>query len=217
MKTSESSDGITYQNENILVFFGKKNCDLPRLQTLFPNFIFRGVKQTHSDKFIHSFEGSGDTEADAHWTTEKNVALLIKTADCIPVMAFERSSGKIAAIHAGWRGVANHITALTLKSFSKFDLLIGPHIQQCSFEVQEDAQILLNQSAPDLDPKTFATIESGSININLKNILLHQLGINRIENVFSTNVDTKTHPEFHSYRRDQQNSGRNLSFICLLT
>ncbi len=217
MNISDSNDGICYQNENVLVFFGKKGCDLKRLQILFPQIQFRGVKQTHSDQIIESFQGSGEIEADAHWTSEKNIGLLIKTADCIPAMAYEKSTGKIAAIHAGWRGVANLITALTLKPFSKFDLFIGPHIQARSFEVKSDTQALFNQSVPDLDPKNFTHSDNGQIKINLEKIVLHQLGQNRIENFYSTNVDTKTHPEFHSHRRDHQNSGRNLSFICLLT
>lgn len=217
MKISESSDGIGYQSEDVLVFFGKKGCDLERLRILFPQINFRSVKQTHSDQSIESFQGSGETEADAHWTIEKNVGLLIKTADCIPAMAYDRSAGKIAAIHAGWRGVANLITAITLKSFSKFDLFIGPHIQERSFEVKSDAQAMLNQSVPDFEPKNFTFFENGKIKINLEKIVLHQLGQKRIQNYYSTNIDTKTHSEFHSHRRDQQNSGRNLSFICLLT
>ena len=217
MKMSESIDGISYQNENILVFFGKKSCDLQRLQNLFPNFQFRGVKQTHSNQFLQSFKGSGETEADAHWTSEKNVALIIKTADCQPIMAFEKSTGKIAAIHAGWRGVANRITPRTLQSFNRIDLFIGPHILQNSFEVKDDAQTLLNQSVPDLDPQQFTQNESGRITIDLQKIVLHQIGHERISQLYLVNKDTKSDPEFHSYRRDHKDSGRNLSFICLLT
>lgn len=214
---SESEDGVSYQNNRLLVFFGKKNCDIQRIQTLFPHLEFRSVKQKHSDKFIQSFQDSSNTEADAHWTNEKNVALLIKTADCLPIMAYENSTSKIAAIHAGWRGVACRISALTLKSFNRFDLFVGPHILQKSFEVKNDVQILLNQCVPDLDPATFTKHENGQINIDLQQIVLHQIGKTRISHLCCLNIDTKTGPEYHSYRRDQQGSGRNLSFICLLT
>lgn len=217
MKFSESNDGISFQSDDLLVFFGKKNCDLKHMKILFPKFNFRGIRQTHSDLCIQSFEGSGETEADAHWTNERHVALFIKTADCIPAMAFDPSTRRIAAIHAGWRGVANRITAETLKSFSNFDLFIGPHIQQNSFEVKSDSQYLLNQSVPDFEPENFTFENPGQIKINLEKILLHQVNKRRIKNYYSTNIDTKTHSEFHSHRRDQQNAGRNLSFICLLT
>lgn len=216
MKITESADGIIYSNDSILVFFGKKNCELGRIQELFPKFHFRSVKQTHSNHFIQSIAASIDIEADAHWTTEKNVALLIRTADCMPILAFEHLSRKIAAIHAGWRGVANRITPLTLNLFATMDLFIGPHILQKSFDVKVDAKTLLAASIPDLDPTSFVDVQSDSMKIDLEKIVIHQIGRNRLKNIFSTNIDTKTNPDFHSYRRDQKNAGRNLSFICLL-
>ena len=216
VKFQETTDGICYSNDSIVVFFGKKNCDLNQLQKLFPTFQFRGVKQTHSNHFIQSVPDSGSIEADAHWTTEKNTALLIKTADCLPIMVFEESSRKIAAIHAGWRGVAGRITPQILNTFSLIDLFIGPHILQKSFEVKEDAKALLAASVSNLDSKNYINLSSQQIKIDLEKIVVHQIGHHRIKNTYSLGIDTKTTPDFHSYRRDQQDAGRNLSFICLL-
>ena len=220
MDFRETSDGLIYSNDSVLIFFGKKTCTLERLQALYPEFIFRGVKQTHSNISIKSFEGSDAIEADAHWTQEKNIALLIKTADCLPIMIYQPESKSIMAIHAGWRGVANQATPLSiekLNSAQSFEIFIGPHIMQNSFEVQDDAKELLMSSANPLASEQYLKQENGRMFIDLEKIVFQQLSPFKIKNIKSTKIDTKTNPDFHSYRRDSQNSGRNLSFICLST
>lgn len=80
---------------------------------------------------------------DAIVTTRDNLAICIKTADCVPVFLVDRVKKVIAVVHAGWKSTALEITAkavqLLQKKYgsSRLDILaaIGPSIGHCCFEV----------------------------------------------------------------------------------
>lgn len=50
-----------------------------------------------------------ETPADAAWTTERGIACLAGTADCLPVLLARRDGGVVGAAHAGWRGLAGGV------------------------------------------------------------------------------------------------------------
>lgn len=215
--------GYIYKTQDVLIFFGNKNGTLAEIQKKFSDLQFLKIKQTHSDIFVEASETL--VEGDAHWTTKNRTGLLISTADCTPVMIFNKQNRKVAAIHAGWRGVENQITLKTLRSVlddkTKADdiqIWLGPHILQTSFEVQEDVlQQLLKASYVTDTQKLFTTKVTG-FNVDLKKIIesqIHHLN-SQISNIHSLLIDTKTDLRFHSFRRDKAASGRNLSFISLL-
>lgn len=70
--------------------------------------------------------------------------LCVKTADCVPVLLYDRASKNIAAVHAGWRGSVNKILPLCVerlcekKDFSNLFAAIGPCIGKCCYEVGEE-------------------------------------------------------------------------------
>lgn len=209
--------GYEMKTEKILVFFGDKNATLAQLTETYPKLQFRQLKQTHSDMLIDSKPNSENIEGDAHWTAEKNVALIIRTADCMPIMAYDAKTDRILAIHAGWRGVQNQITlkSLTRLKMQSGILFIGPHITQKSFEVQGDVKDALMKSAFDLQEKDVALPQDDKFLVDLEKIVRSQiLKSTENVNVDTVAIDTKTNLELHSYRRDKENSGRNLSFIA---
>ncbi len=199
--------GFEYRTPFYILFFGKKNCTLECLQQTYPQFLFRQTLQSHSDILIKSTTGSELTNADAQWTTEKNVALVVKTADCIPVFIYDEDNHIILSIHAGWRGVQNQITKKSLDQLqlsTKLKIYIGPHIQKNSFACDLDVKNLLNPKDSEFEDK------NNKYYIDLKNILLSQINSN---NFINLDIDTVTNLNFNSHRRDKENSGRNLSFI----
>jgi copper oxidase (laccase) domain-containing protein len=144
----ESEIGYTFQSDGIFVFFGNKKATLIEIERTFPHIDFFKIRQTHSDIIVEA--SSTLTEADGHWTKESNCGLLISTADCTPVMIYNRKTGAITAVHAGWRGVANQITlkALRLSMGEKpnpndFEIWLGPHILKNSFEGKTLFQVRL--------------------------------------------------------------------------
>ena len=71
-------------------------------------------KQVHGDQ-ITLVDAPGTTPAnDALITRKKNIFLAVSVADCQPVLLYDRRTRHVAAVHAGWRGAALHITAKTL-------------------------------------------------------------------------------------------------------
>lgn len=78
---------------------------------------------------------------DGIFTSDINTPLAVMTADCLPLVFACEKSGKIAAVHAGWRGLLNGIISKTLQEFSHKSSLrvwIGPSISQAYFEVSQD-------------------------------------------------------------------------------
>ena len=65
-------------------------------------------KQTHSNKFYYIDKKvkfiDKKLEVDALITSKKNTPIGFLTADCAPVLIFDKENYMIAAIHAGWKG-----------------------------------------------------------------------------------------------------------------
>ena len=212
-----------FQSQNVLVCFGGVQDSLEKIKNEFVGAQFKRIKQTHSDITVEASDNI--IEADAHFTYKTNEALLIATADCIPIMIYCQQTHRAAAVHAGWRGVENKITEKTLQKLiatgstdKKFKFWVGPHILQQSFEVDADVFQLLSESQYGLQQSEFAEFKNKKYFINLKKIVESQ-----IQNVLGTapdivfsNIDTKLAADYYSYRRDQTTK-RNLSFIGLIS
>ena len=84
-----------------------------------------------------------------------------------------------------------------------------------SFEVQFDVKESLMKSAFDLQEKEVVMQSHDKFLVDLEKIVRSQiLKATRHVDVETIAIDTKTSTEFHSYRREKENSGRNLSFIA---
>lgn len=111
------------------------------------------VRQTHS-KICHIdakaiFEGEANIndkvlEGDAHVTKKINTALIILTADCVPIIFYDLEAQVIGITHAGWRGAFAGIINSSIEKMlelgaSKKNIVatIGPCIHQKSYEVDE--------------------------------------------------------------------------------
>ncbi len=100
------------------------------------------LKQIHGDtlNLAYKTNNKNPKEADAHWTSIKDITLGIITADCLPVFVFDLEKELILAIHAGWKGLEKYIILKSLHSLSfsqKILAFIGPHIQRPSFEIKK--------------------------------------------------------------------------------
>ena len=83
---------------------------------------------------------------DALITRERGICLCISTADCIPILLYDKRHCAAAAIHAGWRGTVNRIVLRTLERMQALygtegkdvQAVIGPGISLAAFEVGEE-------------------------------------------------------------------------------
>lgn len=73
-------------------------------------------------------------EVDGHVTDLEGLGLLVLAADCLPVAL--AAPGRVAMLHAGWRGVAGGILARGVEVFDQAPVaVIGPGIGRCCFEI----------------------------------------------------------------------------------
>ena len=97
------------------------------------------LTQVHGTQVVVAQRVSQTRTADACYTRERGLACAVLTADCLPVLICNRSAGQVAAVHAGWRGLAGGILARALACFeeSPEQLLVylGPALSQPRFEV----------------------------------------------------------------------------------
>ncbi|MCE3011210.1 MAG: polyphenol oxidase family protein [Proteobacteria bacterium] len=182
------------------------------------------IHQKHTDLLVKAQIGGPLEIADAHWSQEKGLALRILTADCAPLLLYCPRRQTVAAIHAGWRGIENQITIKTLNYLLKAELItkdvrviIGPHIQWHSFEIEMKLAYQLTDTVPWIQRELFLKPSGDKFLVDLHQILKEQILrlTERPENIWALFVDTKTNQQYHSYRRDGTSSGRQNSYIYL--
>lgn len=163
---------------------------------------------------------------DALMTQERNICLCISTADCIPVLLYDRRHRVIAAIHAGWRGTVNRIVGRTLENMHTLystegvdvTAAIGPGISLPAFEVGNEVYETFRTEGFSMEyiSEWHPATHKWHIDLWAANQLqLLEAGIpdRQIE---TAGICTYTcHEEFFSARRLGIHSGRILSGIML--
>lgn len=193
------------------------------------NIHFIVANQTHSDhiKVISEKEPKGweSTEdavadCDALITNKKGLILTILTADCVPVLLYDREKHVVAAVHAGWRGTTAKIVEKTVKKMREVygckpqDIIAGvaPSIGRCCYEVGEDVAEHFFEDTSSFDIKGEKYMLDLPF-INKKQLLNAGLLEKHIE---MSGICTACEVErFFSYRKEQGCSGRFMSMIGL--
>jgi YfiH family protein len=178
------------------------------------------AEQIHSARVLEASVGSCG-EGDALVADRPGLALSVVTADCVPVLlASCDPGGPIAAVHAGWRGIAAEIVvrALDRLAVSAASLVawIGPAIGGCCYEVGPDvAERVARVSTPDaVRPSPDSAEARGKPHLDLRRAVRAQLEAAGVEDVRSVDRCTRCHPrELWSYRRDGEEAGRNFAFL----
>ena len=116
-------------------------------------------------------------EADGLVTDIPGVALVIFSADCLPILLYDPVRRVIAAVHAGWRGTAAGIVERAVEKMSFYgcrpvDILaaIGPGISQCCFETHEDVPNAMTTALGVRATPFLSPIENGKFKVDLKGI-----------------------------------------------
>ena len=97
------------------------------------------LKQEHGTQVLEITPQTPDgAVADACWTRTPQLACTIMVADCLPVLLYSPSEHRVAAAHAGWRGLVGGVLENTLRVFNSTEDLkvwLGPCIGPSAFEV----------------------------------------------------------------------------------
>lgn len=177
------------------------------------------LKQTHSNIAVTAKPEFRDTEADASYTDQPGNVCLVLTADCLPVLICDRQGTRVAAAHAGWRGLANGIIENTFNAtqIAPADALVwlGPAIGPQKFEVGDDVYQAFTKQDPEC-AACFVAGKPGKWLANLYQLATRRLNKLGIHQVFGGEYCTYTQEDlFYSWRRDQQKAGRMASMIWI--
>lgn len=168
---------------------------------------------------------------DALVTNQKGLAIGVRTADCIPILLFDRKKKVVAAVHSGWKGTLQRICKSTLflmnnrfRSEAK-DIIavIGPGISGKYFQVGEEVvnafkemdfplNMIYSWTAPQ---KNGDMLTGHHLDLVVANRwLLEQEGV-KPENIIVSGICTYENTGFFSARREGSDCGRNISAIML--
>ena len=102
------------------------------------------VIEQYQDQYQNQHQGEPVT-ADAAVTRMPNLALAVMTADCLPILLSDKSGQVVAAIHGGWRPLAQNIIKHTIEkmgvSGEQLVAWLGPCIGPAAFEVGEEVKL----------------------------------------------------------------------------
>lgn len=185
------------------------------------------AEQVHSDNVnIVGLKEQGTVikSTDGLVTTQKNIILGIKTADCLPIIFFDPEKQIIGIIHSGWKGTVLNIACRTVKimqtlgsSPKNIIAVIGPHIGACCYAVDKERFSLFigkfgSDQASVIQTKHKYFLDLGRINFNQ----LIEVGVPKSNIEFMLNCTSCQSNLFYSYRRQKEFAGRMLNVVGML-
>jgi len=187
------------------------------------------LNQIHSNKFhyidkktkLKKYRFKGD----ALITNKKNVPIAVLTADCAPVLIYDKKTKMISAIHAGWRGAFKGIIEGVVKFMLKKDCntsdmiaVIGPCISIKNYEIKKDfMKKFINK---DKNNQTFFKKIKNKTYFSLNKYIYYQLRSLNIKNIETIDKDTfdiknNLFSARRSLGRNESDYGRNISIIMI--
>ena len=113
------------------------------------------LSQTHGTNVarIDDIDAAPLIEADGAVVTRPGAAATVRIADCMPVLFCTRNGSRVAAAHAGWRGLSAGILEATVRAIGadhgQVIAWLGPAIGPDAFEVGEDVYRAFTDSDPE--------------------------------------------------------------------
>lgn len=173
------------------------------------------AEQIHKSDTELVSESGYYTGVDGLITTQQNLLIGVKAADCAAILMADSEKGVIAAIHAGWRGAASNILPKAIEemkvqgaSSKNICCYISACLSLNNFEIGEE---VAEQFPASFIDRTFGE----KPHLDLKKFLKHQLlekGIQKSNIEVDTRCTINDH-SFYSYRRERDKAGRMLAFI----
>lgn len=153
-------------------------------------------------------------DTDALITNMKSIPIVVKTADCLPVVIFCKKSKSAAVVHAGWKGIVQEIIPKTIKEMQKeykaeiksMYVYLGVRIAKENYEVKDEfSKMFISREC--INAKWYVDIGKEA------KLQVLKLGIeeSNIEDSLLNSYSNK----FYSYRRDGNKKGRILTVAVI--
>ena len=214
-----------FSNNNIKAFFSLRSYpangeagrnELAKIVGFKPQNLITPI-QTHSTNVNFLFTADLVQSCDGVFTNKKELICSIQVADCMPIYFAHLSENVFGLVHAGWRGLVDGIleesAALLLKNgykLSDFEIVIGPSIQKCCFEVRDD---IIKKFKSEF---VIRTNQDGVYKVDLQKYAfsnMADMGFEESNIELSNDCTFCLQEKYHSFRRDGKASGRMIGLI----
>jgi polyphenol oxidase len=174
------------------------------------------LAQVHGSTVVDADTLDDIPQADASVARQPGTVCAIQVADCLPVLFTDRTGSRVAAAHAGWRGLAGGVLANTVTRLETApeDLLawIGPGIGPAAFEVGDDVMQAFCTNHPE-NRTAFQPLREGKWLCDLPALARSALRRCGVGQIYGGRWCTHSDPlRFYSYRRDRV-TGRMAALI----
>jgi len=191
------------------------------ISTLETSVTVYNIRQVHGDRIVFASRESGTgldelEEADGVLSDEADLAIAVRTADCLPVYLYDSQHNAIGMFHCGWRSTQKHILKKALELMQKYyqtkpsDLKVsfGPALRSCHYEVGKE----FLESFPDDVEKRDGKFYFDLVNANRAQLIKEGV---KEDHIYDCQVCTYCDTNCFSHRKEGENAGRMLSLMMI--
>lgn len=177
------------------------------------------LHQRHTTTVVEALPENREKNADAAFSTTPRQVCVVLTADCLPILICNQQGTHVAAIHAGWRGLAGGIIESTINALrqpgDELMAWLGPAIGPNKFEVGKDVFDAFTSNHAESET-AFTPHTEGKWLANLYELAKIRLRLTGVSQISGGDYCTYTQDDlFFSYRRDKGKTGRIASLIWI--
>jgi YfiH family protein len=180
-----------------------------------PGAVVADMRQVHGHAVdvVEERPSAVRPEADALVTRRPDTVLVVRVADCVPVLLADAEAGVVAVAHAGRPGLVDGVAVATVSRMrdlgaGSITAWLGPHVCGACYEVPEAMQAEVGA----LVPEALATTSWGTPSLDIGAGLRAQLEALEVA-VHDVATCTRESPDLYSYRRDGARAGRFAGLI----
>lgn len=182
-------------------------------------------RQVHGTHVVVARPEAAPEEADAIVSDVPGLPVAVVTADCVPLLLAERDGTHVAAVHAGWRGLAAGVVEAAVAALctrgaqaARLRAVVGPHIEACCYEVDAPVVAAMRARFGEHTDAALAPSRPGHHRLALGALVAEacrRAGLAPDAVAFVPGACTRCDAvRFHSYRRDGRGAGRLLHFVA---
>ncbi len=177
------------------------------------------LAQRHSARVVEAGVGGNGAPADGIVARESGIVCAVLAADCMPVLLCDRHATVVAALHAGWRGLAAGIVEAGVRATGaapgKLIAWLGPAIGPERYEVGPDVRDAVLAGDPDAGGAFRTAGAPDRWRADLEGLVRRRLARCGVGSVHGGGICTASDPErFFSHRRDGV-TGRMATLVWL--
>ena len=182
-------------------------------------------RQVHGVAVARASASAAPGDADAIVSDLPAVSVAVVTADCVPVLVASQDGRAVAAVHAGWRGLAAGVVPRAIEALrerlpahARLSAAVGPCIGACCYEIDRPVIDAMTRRFPDEVDAALTPVRGEHARLDLA--LLVRVDLARAglapEAVggFEAACTFCDRERFYSYRRDGAGAGRLLHWIA---